>query len=44
MRLERPPIDREGEPAQRLSDLERYLYRLVLELEAALESLEEGGN
>ena len=43
MRLERPPVNREGELTARLAALESYLYRLVLELEVALENLEEKG-
>ncbi|MBR4309072.1 MAG: hypothetical protein IKT58_05710 [Oscillospiraceae bacterium] len=43
MILERPPIHNHGDTDKRLSALERYLYRLVQELETILEALEEGG-
>ena len=42
MILEKPPIHGRGTTEQRLTALERYLYRLVQELEAVLEELEGG--
>lgn len=41
MRLEKPQIGAQGTALQRVEALERYLYRLVSELEAELEALEE---
>ncbi len=43
MTLERPSLQGQGSLEQRVSALERYLYRLVQDLEDILEQLEEGG-
>ena len=43
MNLERPSLQAQGSLEQRVSALERYLYRLVQDLEEILEQLEEGG-
>lgn len=43
MTLERPSLQGQGSLEQRVSALERYLYRLVQNLEDILEQLEEGG-
>ena len=42
MNLGRPPLHGKGDLEQRLTALERYLYRLVQELEAVLEDMEGG--
>ncbi len=40
MHLEKPRLSPEGDLKSRLETMERYLYRLVLELEIILETLE----
>ena len=42
MQLEKPQLHGGGDLKTRLETLERYLYRLVWELETILEGLEEG--
>jgi len=43
LRIEKPEIQPKGESVEQgLDRLERYLYRLVSELEMELEALEEG--
>lgn len=41
MTLEKPSLSRGGDLSQRVDALERYLYRLVGELEAIMEEMEE---
>lgn len=40
MNLEKPRLNPDGKLADRVDQLERYLYRLVWELETLLESME----
>lgn len=42
MFLEKPKLYRDGDLKSRLEAMERYLYRLVWELETILETLEGG--
>ena len=44
MGLEKPRLQPGKDLKSRMEDLERYLYRLVWELETILEALEEGEN
>lgn len=41
MHLEKPSLSTGGDLKTRVENLERYLYRLVWELEGALEALEK---
>ena len=42
MHLEKPRLYHDGDMKSRLEAMERYLYRLVWELETILNTLEEG--
>ena len=42
MKLEKPRLQSGKDLKSRMEDLERYLYRMVWELETILEALEEG--